>query len=98
MTPPGEPTSPILAKKQIGRAACRGRGENSGGGGLLKKKKKNVEAVGVININKGVSSVEDTDTCADVISLHRVVLLHTSAEPLIGDRVCPCVDASLILV
>src|SRR5256885_16239117 len=40
MTPPGEPTSPILAKKQIGRGACRGRGENSGGGGLLKKKKK----------------------------------------------------------
>src|SRR2546425_3184631 len=29
---------------QIGRAACRGRGENSGGGGSLKKKKKDIES------------------------------------------------------
>src|SRR5258708_39651385 len=29
-----------MLRREIGRAACRGRGENSGGAGSLKKKKK----------------------------------------------------------
>src|SRR2546429_9396312 len=37
----GEPTlAGWPGRREIGRAACRGRGEISGGGGLLKKKKK----------------------------------------------------------
>src|SRR5256885_3359289 len=41
-----ERTSPsrrATTERKIGRASCRGRGENSGGAGSLKKKKKEVQ-------------------------------------------------------
>src|SRR5258708_39858374 len=51
---------------EIGRAACRGRGEISGGAGSLKKKKKKAGGVVIVITNK-----QRTEWSSDLLMIER---------------------------